>query len=162
MTNRNQQHVQVLELKAKGLSIRVIGDQLGISKSTVARMAQQNLDVPERPKWDNSGTVPLNGFVPRKCVAPDCRREYQPVSKIQLYCSRRCKNREAQRRFVKAYVRADQQHAPAPSIPSAAKSPQRSKPEKPENTGGLPMLLGHLNWEDFEKDSEEKYRDPWK
>lgn len=165
MRNRNQQHVQVLELKAKGLSIRVIGDQLGISKSTVARMAQQKPTVPKRPNRDNSGTVPLNRFVPRKCAAKDCQREYRPVRKTQLYCSHRCKNREAQRRLVKRGqqlpAKASRGHGnkaatfQVPVIKDEMLTRLAETP--PQVLSGLAAILDG----DYEIEDEEK-SDPWK
>jgi len=37
----------------------------------------------------------------KKCKAHGCGKEFTPIRKIQIYCSKRCKNREAQRRLIK-------------------------------------------------------------
>ena len=168
MRNRNQQHVQVLELKAKGFSIRVIGDQLGISKSTVARMAQQKPTVPKRANRDNSGTVPLNRFVPRKCVA--CGREYQPVREIQLYCSQRCKNREAQRRLVKRSqqvpgIAAQRVSHSAPvGQPRIERSTSAHSPrhQPQHNSKGVLDVWADGEFEAWIAEDKSKVSDPWK
>ena len=39
--------------------------------------------------------------ISRKCAAQGCARTFTPRNVAQLYCSTRCKNREAQRRFIR-------------------------------------------------------------
>lgn len=54
-----------------------------------------------------------------ECNARDCDRKFTPRVRTQLYCSVRCKNREAQKRLAKRLREAalPQSSRPAASLP---------------------------------------------
>lgn len=49
------------------------------------------------------------------CAASDCEVKFKPRKRSQLYCSLRCKNREAQRRLVRRAQGRRSQPGPLPT-----------------------------------------------
>lgn len=92
----------------------------------------------------------------RTCAADDCEERFEPISPIQLYCSKRCKSRASVRR-LRARRRGGQ---PPPPLPPGPKGPARvvelvqsdrgvtlkadsAKHDRLELRDGLPNFLDH-------------------
>lgn len=73
----------------------------------------------------------------RKCAAPECKRQFTLKRPTQLYCSSRCKNREAGRRLVKRSQlsgRKDKASLPdAKQFKEFLKSYERNRNPDPDN-----------------------------